>query len=329
MIQMNNKVVLVFLLCPILSAAECNSEEGSCSLGQDATSLIQTQKVVASRGIERSAPRTRPQEEEADEKIRSGADAAIKGLIEAAQLPTAPVDGAHIFGEASSIVDTPIVGTPTLSGRAKCMATVSLALLALSQGVPGDFVETGVYQGGTSILMAKVLMKYDNNRNLWSADSCVGLPDENPQELARDKVAPPPEAGRVDNRVGFKGQYNAARETFEHNLELNGVGNSTNNPHIKVLQGWFSQTLPTAPIGQISFLRLDGDIYVSTMDSLTSLYSRVSPGGYIYVDDYGSYIGCKHAIDDFRQQHGITDTMYPIHEVPGTPQFDAVWWRKT
>lgn len=214
------------------------------------------------------------------------------------------------------------------------MATVNLALQALS--VPGDFVETGVYTGGTAILMAKVLKSRDSSRRLWAADSFAGLPKENKKEIYRQqhlhqKVNLDTLEGHRANVIntGDAGDFSSSRSVFERNLENNGLGNSTTNPQIKVLQGWFKDTLPAAPIKQIAFLRLDGDIYASTYDTLKSLYKKVVPGGYIYVDDYGSFIACKHAVDHFRQKHGITAVMHPISECDDDcSKFEAVWWRK-
>jgi len=251
-----------------------------------------------------------------------------------------------VGAEASQLVDNTRSGG--MVSRNRKVATVNLALLALS--VPGDFVETGVNTGGTSVLMAKVLQK-DSSRSLWAADSFEGLPAEDTKEVSRedqDKEAPRDvnikddehnsALGGMTARVfhggstdpaAHKGAMTASRAEFEANLESNGLGNSKSNPKIKVLQGWFSDTLPKAPISKIAFLGLDGDIYISTTQAITNLYDKVVPGGYIYVDDYGSFVGCKHAIDEFRKKRGITETMHPIKECrPDCDKYEAVWWRK-
>ncbi|KAI9011504.1 hypothetical protein BC832DRAFT_550878 [Gaertneriomyces semiglobifer] len=79
---------------------------------------------------------------------------------------------------------------------------------------------------------------------------------------------------------------------------------------LEVLKGWFSDSLPHAPIKRISYLRLDGDLYASTMDALTALYDKVSIGGFVYVDDYGSFNGCREAIYEFRTKRGIVDPLF-------------------
>ena len=81
---------------------------------------------------------------------------------------------------------------------------------------------------------------------------------------------------------------------------------------VRFLPGWFSDTLPTAPIEHIAVMRLDGDMYDSTMVALRSLYPKLSVGGYVIVDDYHAIRGCKQAVDDFRDELGITDELYEV-----------------
>ncbi len=92
--------------------------------------------------------------------------------------------------------------------------------------------------------------------------------------------------------------------------------------HVRFLEGWFSETLPSAPIERIAVLRLDGDLYHSTMDALTSLYGKVSPGGFVIIDDYGAVPSCAQAVHDFRSRHGIETAMIKI-------DWTGVYWRKT
>jgi O-methyltransferase len=90
---------------------------------------------------------------------------------------------------------------------------------------------------------------------------------------------------------------------------------------VRFLKGWFKDSLPNAPIDRISLLRLDGDLYESTMDILHSLYHKVSPGGYVIVDDYGALDSCRAAIHDFRTQRGIAEPVVSI-------DWTGAYWRK-
>ena len=89
---------------------------------------------------------------------------------------------------------------------------------------------------------------------------------------------------------------------------------------VRFLVGWFKDTLPTAPIERLAILRLDGDMYSSTMDSLENLYSLLSIGGYAIVDDYDKH-PCKKAVDDFRSSHGITEELIYIDR-------QGVFWQR-
>ncbi len=74
---------------------------------------------------------------------------------------------------------------------------------------------------------------------------------------------------------------------------------------VRFLKGWFHETLPAAPIERLAILRLDGDMYSSTRDALNALCHKVSPGGFVIVDDYYAWEGCRNAVDEFRAANGI------------------------
>jgi len=222
-----------------------------------------------------------------------------------------------------------VEGTPSggLVSYNRKLLTVQLTMRVLIDAIPGDIVETGVFQGGTAILIAKVLETYaPPDRLLWAADSFKGLPRDDEQALDADQ------SERKQTTIGTalsdkrseEGEYSSARTVFDDNLKEFGLANAS---RIKVLEGFFIDTLPGAPITTISFLRLDGDIFISTKQPLEILYERVSIGGFIYVDDYGSYKGCRMAVDQYRKDNGIYDPMIPVFENP-QGEYEAVWWQK-
>jgi O-methyltransferase len=91
---------------------------------------------------------------------------------------------------------------------------------------------------------------------------------------------------------------------------------------VKFLKGWFKDTLRSAPVAQLAVLRMDGDLYESTIDIFDALYHKVSPGGFVIVDDYHLLAPCKQAVHDFRMRAKVTD---PIQEIDGT----GVFWKKS
>lgn len=89
---------------------------------------------------------------------------------------------------------------------------------------------------------------------------------------------------------------------------------------VQFLKGWFDATLPTAPIDHLAVLRLDGDMYASTMVAFESLYHKLSPGGFLIVDDFG-LPACRKAVEDFRSKRSITEEIVPIDQM-------GAYWRK-
>jgi hypothetical protein len=180
---------------------------------------------------------------------------------------------------------------------------------ALRCGTPGDLVEAGVWRGGASILMRAVLKAYaDLSRVVWLADSFSGLPVADPTRFPMDEG---------DNLASFNAYLGVSLDRVIQNFERYGLLDD----QVRFLQGWFRDTLPTAPIERIAVLRLDGDMYESTMDILQSLYHRVSPGGFVIVDDYGALANCRAAIDEFREHAMIRE---PLQRIDWT----GVFWRR-
>ena len=170
------------------------------------------------------------------------------------------------------------------------------AEFVLSNSIQGDFVETGVWRGGACIFMRSLLKEFgDNDRNVYVCDSFEGLPkDEMPRDLFHHAVTD----------IARKHHDNLAISLEEVQSHFENFGVLDEN--VKFVKGWFKDTLPYLQAEKIALLRLDGDMYSSTMDALNNLYHKVSKGGFIIVDDYGHYPQCKEAIDEFRASKGIT-----------------------
>ena len=193
------------------------------------------------------------------------------------------------------------------------IATILLSKAAIMSCLSGDFVETGVYYGGTVAVMMRVLIEFDRcNRKLYAFDSFLGLPTIEHKDQVGAHV------------VGTSGAFRISQEVFENNVKK---AKAWDDSRIRVVKGWFNETLPAATdLTRISFLRLDGDVYSSTKEALENLYPKVVHGGYIYVDDYGSYNGCRTAVDEFRAEHHIQEPFHVVNET-GNP-FEAIWWRR-
>jgi hypothetical protein len=193
-----------------------------------------------------------------------------------------------------------MIGLKRLDNLQHCIETV------LSEGIEGDFIETGVWRGGACILMKAVLAVYDvDDRKVFVADSFEGLPKP-------DGKHPVDEGDK-----GYTFKYLAvSKEEVENNFRKYGLLDN----QVVFLKGWFKDTLPTAPIKKLAILRLDGDLYESTIVALENLYPKLSSGGFCIVDDY-FLINCKSAVDDFRAKYKIVSKMKEIDD-------SSIYWRK-
>ena len=179
----------------------------------------------------------------------------------------------------------------------------------LRSDTPGDLIETGVWRGGASIFMRGVLKAHgDQSRLVWVADSFVGLPKRGTTRYAQDDT-----------------DFDWAEETWL-NVSLDDVKRTFQrygllDDRVRFLPGWFHETLAEAPIERLALMRLDGDMYGSTMDALTLLYKRLSVGGYVIIDDY-QLPNCRAAVDEFRKSHGIDDELLRVDRA-------IVYWKRT
>jgi len=173
--------------------------------------------------------------------------------------------------------------------------------------IPGDLIETGVWRGGSAIFM-KAVLNANNiyNRIVWVADSFEGLPKPDPEKYPEDK----------GDQHYLWDELKISLDIVQNNFEKY----SLLDDNIKFLKGWFKDTLPIAPIKKLSLLRIDGDIYESTMDALINLYPKLSIGGYLIIDDFLNK-SCVKAVDDYRRDNNINEEIITI-------DWTGVYWKK-
>lgn len=195
-------------------------------------------------------------------------------------------------------------------------ATVELSIAAMALTVTGDFVETGLYTGGTASLMLLMLQQFDKcDRKFWGFDSFEGLPPLSAEDQSK--------YGVVSKPGDFSFGYDSVVAHFK--------GWKVWDEKVVILtKGFFNETLPETSVSKIAFLRLDGDLYSSTWDALVNLYPKVVPGGLIYIDDYGSFPGCRQAVNQYRSENHIFEPINFVRETANTGriEFEAAWWQK-
>ncbi len=172
-----------------------------------------------------------------------------------------------------------MIGRQRLDGLHACLDQVR------TREIPGDLVECGVWRGGACIFMAGYVREHaQEDRRILVADSFDGLPVSSAPadaNLKLDKSVFPELAVSLDE------------------VRANFATYGLLDDRVVFLKGWFSETLASAPTERIALLRLDGDLYESTMDALQALYDRVVPGGIVIVDDWGVFPACRRAVEDF------------------------------
>ena len=178
----------------------------------------------------------------------------------------------------------------------------------LANAIPGDYIETGVWRGGACILMRAVLAAHGvADRRVYVADSFEGLPRPDAERYPAD---------RGDRLFRFD-ELAVSEAQVRRNFEAYGLLDE----QVVFLKGFFKDTLPTVKGRRFALIRLDGDMYESTLDALTNLYDGVSPGGYVIIDDYGILGSCRQAVHDFLDGRGLAPR---IEDIDGK----GVWWRK-
>lgn len=166
--------------------------------------------------------------------------------------------------------------------------------------IDGDFVECGVLDGGTAAIMAYAC-RSDTGRRVHLFDAWQGLPEstekdgEGARKWVGEVVGSPRRVVQVLKKVGAR---------------MDGV---------VFHKGWFHDTLPTAGVERVAFLHIDCDFYDPTMLVLETFVPKMVSGGYIQIDDYVAFEGCRLAVDEFLERHPHLSLV--VEDKPG----GAIW----
>jgi O-methyltransferase len=194
-----------------------------------------------------------------------------------------------------------MIGRKRLDNLHHCVEDV------LAHNVPGDLIETGVWRGGATILMRAILRARGvEDRLVWVADSFEGLPSADTEHYPEDA------------EISFDGVE--ALQVSQAEVEDNFCRYGLLDEKVRFLKGWFRDTLPSVIDRKWAVVRLDGDMYESTIDALSNLYPGLSPGGYLIIDDF-HLAPCRAAVADYRSEHGIAEEIQKIDTA-------GVFWQK-
>jgi O-methyltransferase len=188
----------------------------------------------------------------------------------------------------------------SLVGTSGLEATYKAVVEILHDNIAGCIVECGVAEGGCSALMATVVANQNSERTTWLFDSFEGLPDPTEKDFVDPGGRLTGENVRPLERGSCLGSLNKVQRVLFREFALNRT-------KVELVKGWFQDTLPAYrdKLGPIAMLRIDGDWYESTKCCLDNLFDRIVPGGYCIADDYGTFYGCRRAMDEFIQSRNL------------------------
>ena len=196
-----------------------------------------------------------------------------------------------------------IVAPYTLVGRDRIRSLYTLARRIEAEQIPGDVVECGVCNGGSAAILAHFATRSSLERTVWLLDSFQGMPEttEEDGEEAQE---------RIGREVGSPERVREVLRLVDADTSL-----------VRIVPGWFQETIPTLRISQIALLNIDADWYESVKLCLESFFDLVVPGGFTSLDDYGHWPGCRKAVDEFFESRQLP---YKLQRV----DYTARWFQK-
>jgi len=207
----------------------------------------------------------------------------------------------RVEGKIRPIYADTMIGLKRLDNLQNCIEKV------IQEEIEGDFIETGAWRGGACIFMRAILAAYGiDDRKIFVADSFVGLPK--------------PDTNLYPPDLDDKHYTNTYLSVSKRDVQNNFIKYGLLDKQVVFLEGWFKDTLPKAPIDKLSILRLDGDMYSSTIEALEHLYPKLSNGGFCIIDDY-ALSGCNSAVNDFRLKYNIKPEIKKI-------DWTGIYWKK-
>lgn len=189
----------------------------------------------------------------------------------------------------------------TMTRPSRVYALIEAVKYVVAHGIEGDFVECGVWKGGSVMSMALILQRLGAERDIHLFDTFSGMspPTEEDWNEKEGNAAAKFEKTKLDDG-GADWCYSDLEEVREN---VTSTGYPTDRFHF--IQGRVEETLPDRAPENIALLRLDTDFYESTRHELIHLYPRLVPGGVLILDDYGHWKGARKAVDEYLAAHDV------------------------
>ncbi len=192
----------------------------------------------------------------------------------------------------------------TMTGPLRTISLIRAVEYIIINKIPGDFVECGVWKGGSMMLLAKTLLKHGiNNRDLYLYDTFEGMSEPTDLDISfDDKKAENLLKLEIDAK---QNGYNVWCYSTLEEVKENMISTGYNADNIHLYKGKVEETIPGKIPQKIALLRLDTDWYESTLHELKYLYPLLTQKGVLIIDDYGQWMGQRKAVDEYIAQNEI------------------------
>lgn len=165
----------------------------------------------------------------------------------------------------------------------------------IKNDIKGDFVECGVWKGGSAMIMAHTLMSLDAlDRRIYMYDTFSGMSE--PEDIDTDMKS---QSAKSLLETNDKKTSHVWSFATEDEVRQNIVSTGYDKSKLIFVRGKVEETIPKTMPGKIALLRLDTDWYASTYHELIHLYPRLAKSGILIIDDYGHWVGAKKAVDEY------------------------------
>lgn len=186
----------------------------------------------------------------------------------------------------------------TMTSHERIIAMREAVNYVIDNKIEGDFVECGVWRGGSMMVAAQTLLARNERRQLYLFDTYEGMTapssfdvDHRGQNAASQLQGSKREAGRNIWCIADEADVGANMKSTGYPEDL-----------FHLIAGDVAVTTPDKAPQKIALLRLDTDFYESTKHELQYLYPRLASGGVMIIDDYGYWLGAKKAVDEFLRE---------------------------
>ncbi|MEQ8268826.1 MAG: TylF/MycF/NovP-related O-methyltransferase [Parvibaculum sp.] len=190
----------------------------------------------------------------------------------------------------------------SMTSNERLFATAMACKYALERNISGDFVECGVWRGGNSILAAGIFRAADASRKTYLYDTFEGMTEPTAVDRSVSDSSLAMDRFTLHQRESHNDWCYASLDDVRNSF----VKADLLNDNVRFIEGDVLKTLEREENlpEHISVLRLDTDWYESTKKELEVLYPRLSVGGVLIIDDYGSWAGSKKAVDEYFEING-------------------------